>query len=325
MPQRSVFLVAAGLGSINEEDGWIFKDVCSDGRFKPGAEGVEAVFSTGDGKVEVIAFADRSLAYVKSELGCPAYYPIHESALKKPVKAALMDLDGTTVRSEAFWVSIIEKTVRAVSGDAGFSFRAEDLPFVSGHSVSEHLSYCVGKYAPKASLASAREMYTRLAAAEMRGILEGKAVSSAFEPAPGVRSFLRLLKARGVKAALATSGLFEKAFPEIASAFESMGMGDPLAFYDSIVTAGTSLGKGRAGTLGELCAKPHPWLYSESGIVGLGIPFEERGHVIGVEDSGAGVCALRLAGYFTIGLAGGNIIESGARGMCNAYCGSFRI
>ncbi len=31
---------------------------------------------------------------------------------------------------------------------AGFELEQADLPFVSGHSVSEHLQYCVGKYCP---------------------------------------------------------------------------------------------------------------------------------------------------------------------------------
>ena len=77
------------------------------------------------------------------------------------------------------------------------------------------------------------------------------------------------------------------------------------------------------GTLGELSPKPHPWLYAEVCRVGLGIPFEARNSVVGLEDSGAGVCAIRLAGFPTIGMSGGNIIESGTRPLCAAYCESF--
>lgn len=102
-----------------------------------------------------------------------------------------------------------------------------------------------------------------------------------------------------------------------------MGMGDPKEFYDSIITAGTALGKGRTGTLGELEAKPHPWLYAETANIGLGIPFEQRGQVIGIEDSGAGVSSIRLAGYYTVGIGGGNIKQSGTLGMCNSYCETF--
>jgi len=100
-------------------------------------------------------------------------------------------------------------------------------------------------------------------------------------------------------------------------------MGDPKDFYDAIITAGFPLRKGDVGTLGELSPKPHPWLYAETCMVGLGIPFEDRNSVVGIEDSGAGVCSIRLAGYPTIGIAGGNIESSGTKALCSAYCESF--
>ena len=82
--------------------------------------------------------------------------------------------------------------------------------------------------------------------------------------------------------------------------------------------------KGQVGTLGELSPKPHPWLYAEVARVGLGIPFEQRNSVIGMEDSGAGVCSVILAGYACIGIADGNIVESGTKSLCNAYVDSLR-
>ena len=85
-----------------------------------------------------------------------------------------------------------------------------------------------------------------------------------------------------------TSGLHEKAWPEIVAAFRALGLGDPRDFYDAIITAGFPLRKGEAGTLGELSPKPHPWLYAEAARVGLGIPFEARNSVLGIEDSGRG-------------------------------------
>ena len=42
-----------------------------------------------------------------------------------------------------------------------------------------------------------------------------------------------------------------------------------------------------------------------------------------MEDSGAGVVSVRLAGFAAIGMAEGNIIESGTKGLCSAYCESF--
>jgi beta-phosphoglucomutase-like phosphatase (HAD superfamily) len=155
----------------------------------------------------------------------------------------------------------------------------------------------------------------------MAKILDGKGRKEAFTPAPGIKEFLLALKKQNIKIALVTSGLYSKAYPEILSAFQTLNLGKPLDFYDAIITAGESPGKGRSGTLGELEAKPHPWLYAEACRVGLGIA--ENDQVIGIEDSGAGVCALRLAGYYTVGISGGNIPESGTLGICHKYCNNF--
>jgi beta-phosphoglucomutase-like phosphatase (HAD superfamily) len=153
----------------------------------------------------------------------------------------------------------------------------------------------------------------------MKEIMEGRGRDGAFTPAAGIKNFLYSLKDMGVKIGLVTSGLYEKAWPEILSAFKTLKMGDPAVFYDAIISAGFPLQKGSAGTLGELSPKPHPWLYSETAVVGLGIPFNERNHVLGIEDSGAGVCSIRLAGYTVTGIAGGNIMESGTRPLCDYY------
>jgi beta-phosphoglucomutase-like phosphatase (HAD superfamily) len=48
----------------------------------------------------------------------------------------------------------------------------------------------------------------------------------------------------------------------------------------------------------------------------------ERESVLGLEDSGAGVCAVRLAGLPTVGMAGGNVEESGGQPLCHHFCRS---
>ncbi len=154
----------------------------------------------------------------------------------------------------------------------------------------------------------------------MKAILDGGGRAGAFTPTAGLKDFLYALKARGIKIGLVTSGLFEKAWPEILSAFRTLDMGDPKEFYDAIISAGFPLTKGEVGTLGELAPKPHPWLYAETCRVGLGLDASERNHVIGMEDSGAGVCSVRLAGFTTVGISGGNIIGSGVKELCSHYC-----
>jgi beta-phosphoglucomutase len=311
------------IGQISEDAGLIPLQACSDGAFRIGEDGVVSVTATGDQKVEFIAFEEHTLAYVKSDLGYPAYYPVHPVRMEKPVKAILMDLDGTSVRSEAFWIWIIERTVASLLGNPNFELGEADLPYVSGHSASEHLKYCIKKYCPDKTVEEARKYYFGHAQREMRKITEGRGRKDAFRPAAGLKEFLLALKAMGVKIGLVTSGLYEKAWSEILSAFRTLGMGDPRDFYDAIITAGFALRPGEVGTLGELSPKPHPWLYAEACRIGLGIDFGDRNSVVGIDDSGAGVCSIRLAGFPTIGFGGGNILESGTKELCNYYCETF--
>lgn len=291
--------------------------------FRTGSGGVSRLYAMRDRKVDLIQFDDgHVLAHVRSAMGYPAIYPLHPVTIERPVVAVLMDLDGTSVHSEEFWVWIIERTTERLLGRK-FQLEEADLPFVSGHSVSEHLQYCITKYAPGASIDEARRHYFDITHLEMAEILAGRGRRDAFRPAPGLKDFLLELKSRGIRIGLVTSGLHEKAWPEIVAAFDQLGMGDPAAFYDAIITAGYPLGRGDAGTLGELEPKPHPWLYAETAIVGLGIDFARRGRVVGIEDSNAGIVSIRLAGFAAIGMRGGNIEAGGALPLCSHLCSTF--
>ncbi len=311
------------IGDITDQSGFKLLETTSNEAFSVGIDGVKAIAATGDGKVEFICFSDKTLALVTSGMGYPAYYPVHPVELEKPIKAVLMDLDGTTVRSEDFWIWIIEKTTASLLDNPKFELEEADIPFVSGHSVSEHLMYCITKYCPHKTVEDARTSYFYHTHHEMNEIMEGRGKANAFTPTEGIAEFLYTLKERKIKMGLVTSGLYEKAWPEILDAFKTLDMGDPKEFYDAIITAGFPLRKGSPGTLGELSPKPHPWLYSETARVGLGLEFSDRNTVVGIEDSGAGVCSIRLAGYPTIGIGGGNIIESGTQELCCHYSESF--
>ena len=61
------------LGTFDENSGLKILTNCSDGQFSVGKDGVEGIYATGDGKVEFICWSDRTLAYVLSALGYPAY------------------------------------------------------------------------------------------------------------------------------------------------------------------------------------------------------------------------------------------------------------
>ncbi|MCY3022407.1 MAG: HAD family phosphatase [Planctomycetota bacterium] len=311
-----------GIGLIRpEHQGDLLElQVGGDGLWQAGRDGVQRIFTPRDRKVEFIVFADKTLAHVKSAMGQPAIYPLLEADFDAPAEAVLMDLDGTSVRSERFWTWIIEQTTARLLSNANFRLQPEDEPHVSGHSVSEHLQYCIRKYCPGASIVTARKHYFEITHHEMNEILHGRGRADAFQPAPGLKEFLLELKGRGIRIGLVTSGLYEKAWPEIVSAFRTLSLGDPLEFYDAIISAGLALRKGQAGTLGELEPKPHPWLYAETARVGLGLDPSRRSRVIGLEDSGAGVVAIRLAGFAALGIGGGNIEGSGTRPLLHAEC-----
>ena len=285
--------------------------------FETGKDGVKAIFTPNDKKIDVIEFEDKTLCCVKSGLGYPAIYPMRETRFEPKAEAILMDLDGTSVHSERFWMWVIEQTTARLLGKSDFRREAEDEPFISGHSVSEHLQYMIDKYVPGGLLAEARDHYFDIVNYEMAEIMKGRGKQDAFTPSPNLKEFLLTLKKEGVKIGLVTSGLYEKAMPEIVSAFRQLGLGDPTQFYDCIITAGQALRPGQAGTLGELEPKPHPWLYAETARVGLNMPFERRHKVIGVEDSSAGVVSIRLAGFSCIGVSGGNIDKAGVGELCD--------
>ena len=290
------------------------------GMWKTGRDGVLHICTPLDRKVEFIVFEDKTLVFIKSAMGYPAIYPLPDAKFEGPAEAVLMDLDGTSVHSEAFWMWVIEQTTARLLGDKNFKLATEDEPHVSGHSVSEHLQYCIKKYCPKKNVEEARAHYFDITRNEMQAIMEGRGRPNAFTPSPGLKEFLYTLKEHKIKIGLVTSGLYEKAWPEILNAFQTLGMGDPLKFYDAIITAGTSFGSNSAGTLGELEPKPHPWLYAETARVGLGLDPARRHRVIGMEDSGAGVVSIRLAGFAAIGVKGGNLEASGVKSLLHCEC-----
>ena len=253
-----------------------------------------------------------------NQCGVEATYPFAKPETEFPIQAVLMDLDGTTVTSEEFWMYLIEKTIKEIS-TPDFCLSEEDIPFVSGFSTIEHLEYCLNKYKINRSVNDALETYHKIARFELNEIMEGRGNADAFKPREGLKEFLYALKNAGIKIGLVTSGLDYKAIPEILSAFRVLGMGDPLKFYDAIITGGRRKGEGEYGSIGELAAKPHPWVYSEI-ISGLGV---DKKNAVIIEDSSAGLLSGRLAGMNVIGFNDGNLIKSGLHEECILMADTF--
>ncbi len=246
--------------------------------------------------------------------GVTADYEIKPVQPKAPIEAILMDLDGTTVTSEEFWIYIIERTMQELVCDKTFKLEEADVPYVSGFTTADHLQYCINKYFPNESLSKANEIYHKVAKAELDEILNGRGNSEAFKPTENLKEFLYEIKRRNIKIGLVTSGLDYKAIPEIVAVFRTLDMGDPLEFYDAIITGGHRKDTHEYGSLGEIAAKPHPWVYTETAYMGLKIKNPDR--VLGIEDSAAGVMALRFAGFPVVGLNAGNIAKSGLDSLC---------
>ena len=158
--------------------------------FEVGKDGVKKIYTPEDKKIDIVEFSDKKLCYVKSGLGYPAIYPMHETRFEKKADAILMDLDGTSVHSENFWMWVIEQTTARLLSNPSFKREEEDEPFISGHSVSEHLQYMIEKYAPGGSLELARQYYFEIVNYEMAEILKGRGKQDAFTPSPDLKEFL---------------------------------------------------------------------------------------------------------------------------------------
>ena len=266
-------------------------------------------------KVNGINFIDKNdeLFVEINQCGVDCFYPLRNVKTNAKVKYVLMDLDGTSVQSEEFWIYIIECTVKEVLNNPLFKLTTEDIPFVSGFTTFEHLEYCKKKYQFHQDVNEALQVYHRIARFELNEIMQGRGNVDAFKPREGLKEFLLSLKNNGIKVGLATSGLDYKAIPEIVSTFKVLGMGDPLEFYDAIITGGRQKNTHEYGTIGELAVKPHPWIYSE---LALGIGATDLADAIVIEDSSAGLLSGKLAGMNVVGFNDGNLRASGLDDQC---------
>jgi beta-phosphoglucomutase len=102
-----------------------------------------------------------------------------------------------------------------------------------------------------------------------------------------------------------------------------MDLGDPHDTYAAIVCGGQAIGPGRMGTLGELAAKPHPWLYSEAAHA-LGLLHKDLNSCLGIEDTPAGAIAVRLAGLPLVAATGGAIRRSGLAALALTEVDDYR-
>ena len=75
-----------GMNEDVKDSGLVVLKKSSDGVFESGKNGVVSVTATGDRKVEFISFCHKTLAYVKSEMGYPSYYPSMTLSLRQALQ-----------------------------------------------------------------------------------------------------------------------------------------------------------------------------------------------------------------------------------------------
>lgn len=290
------------------------------GTYRAGQDGVEAVLESRDGQYTFLCYADKTMVRLHSGGIYETYYPLPDPVFEAPARYVLMDLDGTSINSEHFWVWIIQQSIARLMGNPNFCLEDADMPYVSGYSVTEHLRYCIQKYCPDGSLQAARGFYKELVDQELTLLTRGMGRTDAFQPMDGLLDFIQELKNRNIKIALVSSGSRFKVQAELAAVCKQMGIASEEELYDCVITGGIAPQRGELGTISELAAKPHPWLYAEAAQSGLGLSASDYPKVIGLDDSAAGVVALRLAGFDVIGMDGGNIAASGVAPLVRKNC-----
>ena len=306
-----------GLGRISSDAGFVSLDACSDGHFRVGRDGVRHILTPADRRVEFIVFDDRTLAFVGSSMGYPAYYPVHDVYLERPVRAVVMDLDGTTVRSEPFWVWMIERATSSLLDDPGFHLEEADLPFVSGFSVSEHLEYCIRSTAwqdRRASPAVLFRAHVSRDGGNPRRSRQGRCVRAGARP-EGVSAGVEIRRhqdRRGHRACMRKPGQSWWR-PSHDGPWRPACV---LRRHDHRRRCGPA---NRARL--ENCRRSRIRVGAEACRVGLGILLRPASTWLAC-DSGAGVQppSGRLP---TIGMAYGNIVDSGTPSLCQHYCASF--
>jgi beta-phosphoglucomutase-like phosphatase (HAD superfamily) len=127
----------------------------------------------------------------------------------------------------------------------------------------------------------------------LMGIQDGTIKEALIEPMPFLAEFLGICKTLGIKLGLVTSSVEKEAQIVMPIVFQGMGFTEPYeTYYDSVVTASENEM--------ENYLKPHPMLY-DIALTEMGYQHQtQRNGSFGVEDSTAGLKAVRAAGISAV-------------------------
>ncbi|MFW5707110.1 MAG: hypothetical protein ACOCX0_03280 [Bacteroidota bacterium] len=118
------------------------------------------------------------------------YYPLAQPLKKvSELRAALMDMDGTTTTTEVLCIYSLEMMVRRMSGLLSKEQwqgvdHTEDLPFIIGNSTTKHVEYLLNKYG---SLLSKKQIATEFLRAAQWTLLHGLDEQRKIEVAQNLR------------------------------------------------------------------------------------------------------------------------------------------
>ena len=127
----------------------------------------------------------------------------------------------------------------------------------------------------------------------LMGIRDGKITEALIEPMPFLAEFLSVSKELGIKLGLVTSSVQKEAEIVMPIVFAGMDFDTPFKeYYDSIITA--------SNNEMENYLKPHPMLY-DIALTEMGFQHQSmRNGSFGIEDSTAGLKAVRAAGISAV-------------------------
>lgn len=86
----------------------------ADGDFVSGKNGVTKILTPVDRKSEFIFIGASVFVKIYSAIGGSVLYQLRKPVFQPKAEAILMDLDGTSVQSEEFWVWIIKDTLSSL-------------------------------------------------------------------------------------------------------------------------------------------------------------------------------------------------------------------
>ena len=132
------------------------------GTLKAGEQGV-TMLAVNKAHEFIFVFRGSSVEVsLNNKVGLFPSFAMLPARIESPIKGVLLDLDGTCVKSEAFWIAVILETVNRMRNRLGMppvaAFDRSELPHISGRTVPEHLLYCIQHYCPRAALGELQDL-----------------------------------------------------------------------------------------------------------------------------------------------------------------------